>query len=185
MTGRYPQLALSLVAASMFLMYWNSAAQTAATGASTQTGILLTKLDDPVYPPLARQARISGDVNLTLHVRQDGTVESVEVVSGHPMLKEAALYSAQRSEFECHGCSEALTTYSLVYTFGLTTGEKCCEATEDSADTQQSKRSRSGVVQAQNHITVLADPACICDQRGEIGRVRSVRCLYLWKCGIH
>ena len=181
--SRFPILALSVVAVSLLLPLRNSAEQTVADANTPQTGVSLTKLDDPVYPPLARQARISGDVNLILHVRQDGSIESVEVVSGHPMLKEAALYSAKRSEFECHDCSEALTVYSLVYTFELTTAEKCCEATEDSADAEQSKRSRAGVVQSQHHITILADPACICDPSAHI-RARSAKCLYLWKCGI-
>jgi TonB family protein len=184
MRGRLPLLALSLVAVSLFLPLRNSAEQTVADANTPQTGAFLTKLDDPVYPPLARQARISGDVNLTLHVRQDGSIESVEVVNGHPMLKDAALYSAKRSEFECHGCSEALTTYSLVYTFGLTTAEKCCDATEGSADTEQSKRSLAGVVQSQHNITILAEPACICDPSADLRRVRSAKCLYLWKCGI-
>jgi len=182
--SRFPLLALSVVAVFLFLTLRNSAEQTVAEANTPQTGVFLTKLDNPVYPPLARQARISGDVNLILHVRQDGSVESVEVVSGHPMLKEAALYSAKRSEFVCHGCSEALTTYSLVYTFGLTTAEKCCEATEGSADTEQSKRSRAGVVQSQHHVTILADPACICDPSADVRRVHSAKCLYLWKCGI-
>jgi TonB family protein len=133
--SRFPLLALSVIAVSLFLTLRNSAEQTVADANTPQTGVVLTKLDNPVYPSLALQARISGDVNLVVRVRQDGTVESVEVISGHPMLKEAALYSAKRSEFVCHGCSEALTTYSLVYTFGLTK-EKCCEATEGSADTE-------------------------------------------------
>ncbi|HVR22567.1 MAG TPA: TonB family protein [Candidatus Polarisedimenticolia bacterium] len=184
MRSRFPLLALSAVAISLFLPLRNSAGQTAPDANTPQTGVSVTKLYDPVYPALARQARISGDVNLTLHVRQDGSIESVDVVSGHPMLKESALDSTEKSEFECHACSEALTTYSLVYTFGLTAAEKCCEATEDSADTEQSKRARTGVVRSQNHITILADPACICDPSADVRRVHSAKCLYLWKCGI-
>jgi TonB family protein len=184
MRSRFPRLALFVVVISLFLPLRNSVGQTAPDGNRPETGASLTKLYDPVYPPLARQARITGDVNLTLQVRQDGSIESVQVVSGHPMLKESALDSAKRSEFECHRCSDALTTYSLVYTFGLTAAEKCCEATEDSADTEQSKRSLAGVVQSQDHITILADPACICDPSADVRRVHSAKCLYLWKCGI-
>jgi TonB family protein len=184
MRGSFALSALSVLAVFLFLPPRNAAEQTVADANTPQTGVFLTKLYDPVYPPLARQAHIWGDVNLTLHVRQDGSIESVEVVSGHPMLKEAALDSAKKSEFECHGCSEALAAYSLVYTFGLTTAEKCCEATEGSADTEQSKRSCSGVVQSPNHITILADPACICDPSADVRRVHSAKCLYLWKCGI-
>jgi protein TonB len=45
----------------------------------------------PVYPPLARQARISGTVQLAGVVDRYGTVSSLQVVSGHPLLVEAAL----------------------------------------------------------------------------------------------
>jgi len=57
------------------------------------------QLFPPLYPPLARQARITGDVRVQLFIRQDGTIKSSEVVSGHPMLKPAALDSAQNQNF--------------------------------------------------------------------------------------
>jgi protein TonB len=43
---------------------------------------------NPTYPPLARQAGISGDVELKLEIRKDGSVQSATVVSGHPMLTQ-------------------------------------------------------------------------------------------------
>jgi len=45
----------------------------------------------PVYPPLARQARISGIVRLEAAISRSGTIESLQVMSGHPMLTQAAL----------------------------------------------------------------------------------------------
>ena len=69
--------------------------------------VVLTKLSPPVYPPLARQARITGDVKIAIGIRQDGSIVSAEVISGHPMLKQAALESAQKSIFECRGCDKA------------------------------------------------------------------------------
>ena len=148
---------------------------------ATESGASLSKLYDPHYPPLARQARITGDVVLSLHVRQDGSIESAEVVSGHPMLNDAALNSAKNSEFQCHGCEDAITDYSMTYTFGLTNHDKCCEEAPNS--TQQENRLKPGVFQVGNHITVLAEPTCICDPSAEIRRVRSAKCLYLWRCG--
>ncbi len=44
----------------------------------------------PVYPPLAKSARIQGDVKFNVIVATDGTVRSVEFVSGHPLLVPAA-----------------------------------------------------------------------------------------------
>ena len=44
----------------------------------------------PVYPPLARQARIQGTVVLRIFINKLGEVRDVELVSGHPMLAPAA-----------------------------------------------------------------------------------------------
>jgi TonB family protein len=46
---------------------------------------------DPVYPPLALQARIQGVVKLRVTIAKDGTVQNIMVLSGHPLLVPAAL----------------------------------------------------------------------------------------------
>lgn len=43
----------------------------------------------PLYPPLARAARLQGAVVLTVEV-EGGKVQSTRIVSGHPMLSRAA-----------------------------------------------------------------------------------------------
>jgi len=45
----------------------------------------------PPYPPLARQARIQGTVVLQAVIGKDGTIQNLRIVSGHPMLAQAAL----------------------------------------------------------------------------------------------
>ena len=40
----------------------------------------------PLYPPLARQARIQGTVRLQAIIARDGTIAQLEVLSGHPLL---------------------------------------------------------------------------------------------------
>jgi TonB family protein len=40
----------------------------------------------PVYPPLAKQARISGTVRLAVIIARDGTMQDMKVISGHPLL---------------------------------------------------------------------------------------------------
>lgn len=45
----------------------------------------------PVYPQLARQARISGKVRLLGVIATDGSVQKLEVLQGHPLLIGAAL----------------------------------------------------------------------------------------------
>src|SRR5260370_38477063 len=77
--------------------------QTAAVAETRPPGAVLVKLTPPAYPRLAQQAHIAGDVEIRPAIRQDGSVESAEPVSGHPMLQQAALEGAERSHFECHG----------------------------------------------------------------------------------
>ena len=45
----------------------------------------------PVYPPIARAGRIQGPVILQAVISKAGTIEGLQVVSGHPMLAKAAL----------------------------------------------------------------------------------------------
>ena len=45
----------------------------------------------PVYPPLARQLRISDTVRLIGIIAKDGTIQRLQVLSGHPTLRKAAL----------------------------------------------------------------------------------------------
>jgi protein TonB len=44
----------------------------------------------PPYPPLARSARIQGTVRFTAVIGKDGTIQNLQLVSGHPLLVQAA-----------------------------------------------------------------------------------------------
>jgi protein TonB len=50
----------------------------------------------PAYPALARQSRIAGTVKLIGVIAKDGTVQKLEVVSGHPFLVQAALAAVRQ-----------------------------------------------------------------------------------------
>jgi periplasmic protein TonB len=50
----------------------------------------------PVYPPLARQVRIQGTVELRAIVSKAGTIENLTVVSGHPMLVKSAMEAVRQ-----------------------------------------------------------------------------------------
>lgn len=54
----------------------------------------------PAYPPLARQARIQGAVKLTAVVSREGTVQSLQVSSGHPLLIQAAMDAVRQWRYE-------------------------------------------------------------------------------------
>lgn len=45
----------------------------------------------PVYPPLARAARIQGEVVLSATISKAGAIENLRVLRGHPMLVKAAI----------------------------------------------------------------------------------------------
>jgi protein TonB len=68
-------------------------------GGSLQAALLVNKVQ-PVYPPLARQTRISGTVRLHAIISKQGTVESLEVLSGHPLLVRAAMDAVQQWKYK-------------------------------------------------------------------------------------
>jgi len=183
-------LKFAAVSLCFFAIVENSPAQSATSNATPETGVALTKLSPPVYPPLAWQAGITGDVKIQIEIRQDGSVASAEVISGHPMLKQAALDSAQKSTFECQGCSDPATAYLLTFTFQLPATETrpmpgcCTEGTQAAADFK--RRSGPQVTQSRNHITITAGPMCMCPDScpGPVKK-RSAICLFLWKCSVH
>jgi protein TonB len=56
----------------------------------------LIRQPKPIYPPLAKQARISGTVQLTAIISKDGTIQNLTVVKGHPLLVPAALEAVKQ-----------------------------------------------------------------------------------------
>jgi len=62
---------------------------TVRIGAKVAEASLISK-PDPVYPRLALQARIQGSVKFTVTVGADGSVQKMQLVSGHPLLVNAA-----------------------------------------------------------------------------------------------
>jgi protein TonB len=53
-------------------------------------GNLIYRLQ-PEYPPLARQVRVQGTVVLRAVISREGTIENLQVLSGHPLLVRAAM----------------------------------------------------------------------------------------------
>jgi len=53
-------------------------------------GSLIRRVE-PTYPPLARQARIQGTVVLAAVISKAGTIDNLKLLSGHPMLVQAAI----------------------------------------------------------------------------------------------
>jgi protein TonB len=53
-------------------------------------GLLVHRVE-PTYPPLARSARVQGDVVLSAVIDTNGQITNLQLVSGHPMLVPAAI----------------------------------------------------------------------------------------------
>jgi periplasmic protein TonB len=62
------------------------------------SGLLVRKVQ-PVYPPLARQARIQGTVLLRAQISKDGSIENLQLISGHPMLAPAAIEAVKQWKY--------------------------------------------------------------------------------------
>ena len=54
----------------------------------------------PIYPPLASKARVSGLVVLEATLTEQGTVEAIKVISGHPLLVDAAINCVKQWQYE-------------------------------------------------------------------------------------
>jgi TonB family protein len=52
------------------------------------------------YPTLARSMNIRGTVKLQAHVAPNGTVKSIDVVGGHPLLTQSAVTAVGHWKFE-------------------------------------------------------------------------------------
>ena len=54
----------------------------------------------PVYPPLAKQARIQGVVVLEAEISKEGTIDNLKVISGHPLLIQAAIDAVKQWRYK-------------------------------------------------------------------------------------
>jgi periplasmic protein TonB len=61
---------------------------------------LLVKKTQPVYPPLARQARIQGTVVLQAEISKTGDIQNLRLISGHPMLAPAAIEAVKQWKYK-------------------------------------------------------------------------------------
>jgi protein TonB len=60
----------------------------------------LISLVPPKYPPLAIRSRVAGTVILEATLTETGTVDGIKVVSGHPLLLQAAIDAVRQWRYE-------------------------------------------------------------------------------------
>jgi protein TonB len=68
-------------------------------GGNVQAARIINRVQ-PIYPPLARQTRISGTVRLHAIIGKDGTIQQLEVLNGHPLLQQAALDAVRQWRYQ-------------------------------------------------------------------------------------
>lgn len=154
-------------------------AQEAKNPDSGSQEAVITKLFPLSYPLLARQARITGNVELRLDVRPDGSVVSAVTISGHPLLKQPALENAQHSLFACTDCGENVRSYRLVYTFELGPPNYCTDKVEHPNSNPEQPYPR--ITLSPGHVTIVDQPWVTCDLAGTItyNKVRSIKRLLM------
>jgi TonB family protein len=99
------------------------------------TGMLLEKTN-PVYPPIAKAAHISGTVVLQATISKTGTIENLRVISGPAMLQQASLEAVKSWRYRPYLLMgepvDVQTTINVIFTLG---GSKPPSKTDVSEDT--------------------------------------------------
>ena len=137
----------------LWVLYFLVALASVAT-AQTQSEPILKVPGQPTYPPLARQARIQGQVKLEFVVNQDGEPVSVTTISGHPMLAPSAEAAIWTWRFQIPK-SESLEDLHLATTFDY--------ELVDSAPNYSDSTPPPAVFNSFHHVTVGAIPVLISD----------------------
>jgi TonB family protein len=58
-----------------------------------------TKKTPPDYPPIAKQLKIAGHVQVDVSIDAEGNVENVKIVSGNVMLTQAVILAVKKWKF--------------------------------------------------------------------------------------
>ncbi len=96
-----------------------SPARTIRRSESLEQALLIHRVE-PVYPALARQIHLEGTVQLHAIIGRDGTIQSLEVLSGHPLLVKSSLDAVRQWRYRptlLNGEAVAVeTSITVIYT---------------------------------------------------------------------
>lgn len=89
--------------------------------AGVAVGMLIQKTQ-PIYPPIAKAARVQGTVILQATISKQGTIENLRVISGPAMLQEAALDAVKTWRYRPYLLNnepvEVETTINVIFSLG-------------------------------------------------------------------
>ncbi len=92
-----------------------------AISSGVATGLLVQEVR-PIYPPIAKAARVSGTVVLQATISKSGTITNLRVVSGNAMLQSAALEAVRQWRYRPYMLNgdpvEVDTTINVVFNLG-------------------------------------------------------------------
>jgi periplasmic protein TonB len=92
-----------------------------AISAGVATGMLIQKTT-PVYPPIAKAARVSGTVILQATITKQGTIENLRVISGPAMLQQSAIDAVKTWRYRPYLLNnepvEVETTINVIFSLG-------------------------------------------------------------------
>jgi len=132
----------------------------------------------PQYPRAALIAHIEGLVTIQFSLDTDGTV-TIKNSSGPRILVAAAEESVKASKLRCDSCGTAAASFGVVFDF---------EIARHSCNDPEINFPPTAKLETLNRVSVTAEPVCTKDPvvRTEKvqKKVRSIRCLYLWRCGL-
>jgi protein TonB len=60
----------------------------------------LIKQPKPVYPPLAKAARVQGTVKFQATISKDGTIQNLQLLGGPPLLVQAAMQAVEQWQYK-------------------------------------------------------------------------------------
>jgi periplasmic protein TonB len=82
----------------------------------------LIQKTQPVYPPIAKAARVSGTVVIQATISKSGTIENLKVISGPAMLQQSALDAVRSWRYRPYLLNndpvEVETTINVIFTLG-------------------------------------------------------------------
>jgi TonB family protein len=112
----------------------------------------LVRRVSPTYPPLARTARVEGDVVLDVIIGANGVVEEAKTVTGHPLLIPAAIDAVSQWVFKPYLVegkpAEVKTQIRL--RFRLSGTESASPTAPVSSTGSESQATRGGWVECEN-----------------------------------
>jgi protein TonB len=98
-----------------------AAPQKVTISAGVAVGLLVQKTN-PVYPTIAKTARVSGTVVIQATISKTGTIQNLHVVSGPTMLRQAALDAVKTWRYRPYLLSgepvEVETTVNVIFALG-------------------------------------------------------------------